>query len=73
MVKFIRRWLGAEDRPTRAELIDRKHRLQGEIEQLNRRIRAGVQRGDDVSSLQARVERLRHEHHQTRLRIDRTP
>lgn len=73
MVRFIRRWLRLADQPTRAELIDRKHRLQGEIEQLNRRIRAGIQRGDDVSSLQARAERLRHEHHQTRLRIDRTP
>lgn len=73
MMKFIRRRLRLDDQPTRAELIDRKHRLAGEIEQLNRRIRAGTERGDDVGSLQARVERLRHEHHQTRLRIDRTP
>lgn len=73
MMAFIRRRFRLGHQPTRAELIDRKHRLQGEIEQLNRRIRVGVQRGDDVSSLQARAERLRHEHHETRLRIDRTP
>lgn len=73
MVSFIRRWFGLGSQPTRAELIDRKHRLQGEIEQLNRRIRTAGERGDDVGSLQARVQRLRDEHHQTRLRIDRTP
>lgn len=72
-MRFLRRLLGLADEPTRAELIDRKHRLQGEIEQLNRRIQAGNQRGENTGSLQARVEQLRHEHHQTRLRIDRTP
>ena len=72
-MSLIRCWLRLGDAPTRAELIDQKHRLQGEIEQLNRQIRAGIQQGRDVGSLQASVERLRHEHHQTRLRIDRTP
>lgn len=72
-MRFIRRLLGLGGQPTRAELIDRKHRLQGEIDQLNRRIRAGNQRGENTASLQARVERLQHEHLETRLRIDRTP
>ncbi|MDH3301442.1 MAG: hypothetical protein OES24_13135 [Acidimicrobiia bacterium] len=73
MVRFVRRWFGLDRRLSRAELIDRKHRLQGEIDQLNRRIRAGTRRGENVAPLQARVEQLRDEHHQTRLRIDRTP
>ncbi len=73
MARLLRRLLGFRDQPTRAELIDRKHRLQGEIDQLNRRIRAGSQRGDDVGALQSRVSRLREEHMRTRLKIDRTP
>ncbi len=73
MLSYLRQWFRSNRRPTRAELIDRKHRLQAEIEQVNRRIRAEEGRGNDVGALQARVERLRADHMDTRLRIDRTP
>lgn len=66
--------------PTRQELIDHKHRLEGEIRQLNRRINAGAvgQPGgggpqESLGTMQSRLERLRAEHLETRLRIDRTP
>jgi hypothetical protein len=73
VLTYLRRWLRLDSRPTRAELIDHKHRLQAEIDQLNRRVRAEGARGNDVGALQARLERLRGEHIETRLRIDRTP
>lgn len=73
MLRYLRRWIRAGSRPSRAELIDRKHRLQAEIDQLNGRIRAEEARGNDVGALRTRVERLRAEHMETRLRIDRTP
>jgi len=57
---------------SRQALIDRKHRLEGEIRQLNGRISAGAARGENIRALQARVDRLRSEHLETRLRIDRT-
>ncbi len=65
--------------PTRQELIDHKHRLEGEIRQLNRRINAGAVGqpggggGESLGAMQSRLERLRAEHLETRLRIDRTP
>ena len=65
---------------TRQELIDHKHRLEGEIRQLNRRINAGAvgQPGggggaESLGVMQSRLDRLRAEHLETRLRIDRTP
>jgi len=54
-------------------LIDRKHRIEGEIRQLNRRISSGLERHEKVGHFQKQVERLRAEHLETRLRIDRTP
>lgn len=73
VLKYLRRWFRSGGRPTRAELIDRKHQLQAEIDQLNRRIQVEQARGKDVATLQAGLERLRAQHMETRLRIDRTP
>lgn len=73
VLTYLRRWFRLTSRPTRAELIDRKHELQAEIEQLRRRIRAEGARGKDVEALQARLTRLQARHMETRLRIDRTP
>ena len=68
------RTLGRRREPeSRAALIDRKHRIEGEIRQLNRRISSGLERHEKVGHFQKQVERLRAEHLETRLRIDRTP
>jgi hypothetical protein len=58
--------------PTRQDLIDRKHRLEGEIRALASEVSKLRARGADVDGIEARLARMRHEHHQTRLRIDRT-
>ncbi len=59
-------------RPTRQELIDRKHQLEGEIQTLGREVERRRRRGASVVELEARLATIRHQHHQTRLRIDRT-
>jgi hypothetical protein len=65
------RWLRRQ-RPTRQELIDRKHHLEGEIRMLASEVAKQRARGVDVDQLEARLARMRHQHHQTRLQIDRT-
>lgn len=59
--------------PSRRQLIERKHLLAGEISSLGGEIRRLRARGIDVSSQEAQLARLRSEHHETRLAIDRAP
>ncbi|MDX2343185.1 MAG: hypothetical protein QNL12_05325 [Acidimicrobiia bacterium] len=59
-------------RPTRSELIDRKHQLEGEIRALAADVKRSRNRGAPVDELEARLATMRHQHHQIRLRIDRT-
>ncbi len=68
------RWLRRRSpSPTRRELIDRKHGLEGEIANLSAEVRRLHQRGADAASQENRLTRLRTEHYQTRLAIDRSP
>ncbi|MDJ0496371.1 MAG: hypothetical protein QNJ89_00980 [Acidimicrobiia bacterium] len=57
----------------RQELIDRKYQLEGEIRMLTAEIRRLRSRGIDVGRQEAQLGKLRSEHHQTRLAIDRAP
>jgi hypothetical protein len=59
-------------RPSRQELIDRKHQLDGEIRSLAAEVRRRRSRGEDVTGLEARLGGLRRRHYETRLEIDRT-
>lgn len=59
-------------RPSRAELIDRKHRLEGEINVLRSELRRRRHRGVDTSDVEHRLTQAQRHHHQTRLEIDRT-
>jgi hypothetical protein len=59
--------------PSRRQLIDRKHRLEGEIRMLAAEVRRLQGRGVDVGSQEAQLARLRSEHLETRLAIDRAP
>jgi hypothetical protein len=58
--------------PTRQELIDRKHELEGEIRSIAGEVQRQRSRGRDVAELEAQMARLRDQHHQTRMQIDRT-
>lgn len=58
--------------PGRAELIDLKHRLEGEIRVLAAELKRQRQRGAPLDDLEARLVRMRQRHHDTRLQIDRT-
>ena len=66
----LRRWF-ARERPGRTELIERKHRLEGEIAMLSSQARQIRSRGDDASDVERRLSRAREQHYQTRLEIDR--
>ena len=70
MRERIRRWF-ARERPGRAELIERKHRLEGEIALLAAEARSTRRRGDDASDVERRLAAARAKHYQTRLEIDR--
>ncbi len=59
-------------RPTRAQLIETKHALEGEISALAAEVRRLRQRSANTSQAEARLEALRSRHYQTRLEIDRT-
>jgi len=59
-------------RPKRQELIDRKHQLAGEIRSLTAEVNRRRARREPIGHLEQRLAKLRHDHHQTRLRIDRT-
>ena len=58
--------------PTRAELIERKHQLEGQIRVLAAELKRRRARGLSTGSLEARLDRLRTRHYETRLQIDRT-
>ncbi|NNC79252.1 MAG: hypothetical protein HKN94_03775 [Acidimicrobiales bacterium] len=57
-------------RPKRAELIDRKHALAGEISMLAGEVRRLRSRGQPTGAAERRLEQLRSQHYQTRLEID---
>ncbi len=59
-------------KPSRQELIDRKHHLAGEIRALTAEVERRRKRGETVVDLERRLQTLRYQHHETRLRIDRT-
>lgn len=58
--------------PSRQQLIDRKHQLEGEIAALAAEVRRRRRRGVAVEDLETRLVTKRDRHHQTRLQIDRT-
>ena len=58
---------------SRIDLIERKHALEGEIRVLAAEVRRMRSRGIDVGSHESQLDRLRSEHHETRLAIDRAP
>ena len=59
-------------KPTRDELIERKHQLDGEIRMLAAEVKRLKARGADATAQEARLSVLRSNHHKTRLQIDRT-
>jgi hypothetical protein len=65
-------WKRRRRAPTRAELIERKHDVEGQIAGLMADIGRRHHRGLDASDLEARLSRLRNEHYRTRLQIDQT-
>lgn len=65
-------WKRRRRAPTRAELIERKHDIEGQIAGVTADIRRRRSRDLDAADLEARLSRLRNEHYQTRLRIDQT-
>ncbi len=58
--------------PTRAQLVERKHRLEGEINVLRAELRRLTRRGADTAEIERRLGQAQQLHHQTRLEIDRT-
>jgi hypothetical protein len=59
-------------KPSRSRLIDRKHEIEGQIAGLRAEVRRARNRGDDPTTLEAKLQRLQNEHYSVRLRIDRT-
>ena len=57
----------------RAELIELKRQIEGEINLLQLELKRKSAWGEPTGDVQARIERLRSEHYQTRLEIDRAP
>ena len=58
-------------KPTKAELVEKKHRLEGEINVLSAEVRRRRSRGESTAETERRLERARTLHYQTRLEIDR--
>jgi hypothetical protein len=67
----MRKWR-RRAQPSRQQLIDRKHQLEGEIRSLAAEANRRRKRGEPVTDLERRLETTRQRHHETRLRIDRT-
>ena len=65
-------WWKKRKGPSRAELVDRKHQLEGQINVLAAELKRLGARGEPTDALEARLDQLRNRHHQTRLQIDRT-
>lgn len=59
-------------RSSRAQLVQRKHTLEGEINALRAELRRQRLRGDDTTKVERRLARAQQRHYQTRLEIDRT-
>jgi len=57
--------------PTRAELIERKHQLSGEIRALAAELRRVGARNESTAHIEGRLDRLRNLHYKTRQEIDR--
>lgn len=57
--------------PTRAELIERKHQLSGEIRALAAELRRVGARNESTAHIEDRLDRLRNLHYKTRQEIDR--
>lgn len=70
MLERIRQWFTREP-AGRTELIERKHRLEGEIAMLASEARSRRRRGEDTGEVDRRLARARERHYQTRLDIDR--
>lgn len=68
---MLRRLLGRR-RPGRAELIERKRQLEGEISGLQNELRRMQARGADTAALERRLATAQVRHYETRLEIDRT-
>lgn len=58
---------------TRAQLIQRKHDLEGQIAGLRADLRRARRRGTDVARIEGELQRRQNEHYRIRLEIDRTP
>ena len=56
---------------TRAELIERKHRLAGEIRSLEAERRQLAARHQPTAGVESRLDQLRNQHYRTRQEIDR--
>lgn len=56
---------------TRAELIERKHRLAGEIRSLEAERRQLAARNQPTGGVESRLDQLRNDHYRTRQEIDR--
>jgi hypothetical protein len=65
-------WWKRRASPTRAELIERKHQLEGQINVLASELKRRSTQGEPTDSLETHLDQLRNRHHQTRLLIDRT-
>lgn len=57
--------------PTRAELIERKHELEGQIRTLAAELRRLEARNETTARVESELGRLRNRHYQTRQQIDR--
>lgn len=66
----MRRWF-RRTRPTRAELIERKHALEGEIRMVAAEVERLRARGVSAAGAEDRLARLRSRHYRTRQEIDR--
>lgn len=67
MMRLFRR-----KQPTRAELIERKHHLNGEIRMLRAEIRQLRARNEGTSDVETRLNRLQSLQYRTRHEIDRS-
>lgn len=66
----MKRW-PRRKQPTRAELIERKHALEGEIRMLASEVEQRRARGAATAGAEGRLSRLRSLHYRTRQEIDR--
>ena len=59
-------------RPSRTELVERKHQLEGEINVLRSELRRLRRSGQDTADVERRLTEAQRRHYETRLEIDRT-